>query len=226
MPPPACHAPGALSVHLGSGLTHGSSSKAGLEGSTAPAPLPCSHREMVLSLGLLEGQWKDSPCPWVFQAPSPWLTPAEGQMTQCPRSLLFPGRSQGQGRESGHLLGGWGQETQAASPALPLSHCVLGPVTPHSGPPHPPSPGQGQWSVLWEATERVLELPVGHTQHGTAHGETSEASPVGPPTLTGGWGRGRGDVGSRAWRLGCPTVGSSQAEQALGLQQNQGSLSG
>lgn len=173
-PPPAHRAPGALSVHFGSSVSHGSSLKAGLAGSRAPTLSTLTSTETVLSSGLLEGQWKDSPGPWPFQPLRPWLTPAEGKMTQCPRSVLFPGRSQGQGRESGHLLGGWGQETQEASPALPLIHCDLGPVAPRSGPPRPPSPGQGQWSVLWEATKRVLELPVGHAQHGAVHGETSE----------------------------------------------------
>lgn len=66
-----------------------------------PAPYSDSHRVTVLSTGLLEGQWKDPPCPWLFRPLSPWLTPAEGNMTQCPRSVLFPGRSQGQDRESG-----------------------------------------------------------------------------------------------------------------------------
>lgn len=36
-------------------------------------------------------------------------------------------------RESGHLLAGWGQETQAASPALPLTHWDLGPAAPPVG---------------------------------------------------------------------------------------------
>lgn len=52
-------------------------------------------------------------------------------MTQCPRSVLFPGRSQGQGM--GHLLGSWDQGDQVASPALPLTHCNLGRRAPHPG---------------------------------------------------------------------------------------------
>lgn len=46
--------------------------------------------------------------------------------------------------------------------------------------------------------------------------QASEASPLGPPTLTGGWGRGRWGCGERGL----------EAEQAPGLQQNQGYIMG
>lgn len=42
---------------------------------------------------------------WLSLLLGPQLILDEEKMTQCPRSVLFPGRSQGQGR--GHLLGGW-----------------------------------------------------------------------------------------------------------------------
>lgn len=79
----------------------------------------------------------------------------------------------------GHLLGGWGQEAQVASPALPLTHCDLGPVAPRSGPPCPPSPRQGFSKPLLEAGtavspsgdhEGVLELPMGYAQHRAGQG--------------------------------------------------------
>lgn len=99
------------------------------------------------------------------------------------------------GRELGHLLGGWGQDTQAASPALPLTRCDLGPAAPPLGFLVYPalrkvlvstSLRQGQWSVLREARKG------GHTQHGVVHRET--------PTL-GGVG---GGCAERSWRQGCP----------------------
>lgn len=48
-------------------------------------------------------------------------------MRQCPRSVVS---WESQGRELGRLLGSWGQETQAARPALPLTLCDLGQLLP------------------------------------------------------------------------------------------------
>lgn len=76
------------------------------------------HRDTGPLAGLLEGQGKDPPWPSLFQPLSPWLTLDEGKMT-APDQFCFLGGHKG--RELGHLLGGWGQGTQAARPALPLT---------------------------------------------------------------------------------------------------------
>lgn len=118
------------------------------------------------------------------------------------------------GRELGHLLGGWGQDTQAASPALPLTRCDLGPAVPPLGFLVYPalrkvlvstSLRQGQWSVLREARKG------GHTQHGVVHRET--------PTLGG-----VGGVCREVLEAGLSCLGITRAEQAPQLQQNQGVL--
>ena len=130
-PPPDFHARGALATHLGDSLSHGSSfqveAKLGLE--------PCLPTGSPVTW---QAFWKT--LAWPSPPLGPQLTPDEGKMTQCPRSVLFPGRSQGQGR--GRLLGGWDEVAQVASPALPLTHCDPGPGTPPPGLLVHPAPGR------------------------------------------------------------------------------------
>lgn len=67
----------------------------------------------------------------------------------------------------GHLLGGWSQETQAVSPALPLCRSLFW-----------ASPSTQPWARTMVSPlggqKEGAELPVGHAQPGARHGETSE----------------------------------------------------
>lgn len=111
-PPWACHAPGALTVHLGAVCpTAGTRS---VQNPSALLSLPQGHGPPA---GLLEGQGKDPPWPRLFQPLSPWLTLAEGKMA-VPDQFCFLG-----GYRAGNWDTGWwlGQGTPAASPALPLA---------------------------------------------------------------------------------------------------------
>lgn len=91
------------------------------------------------------------------------------------------------------MLGGWGQETQAASPAPPLIHCDLGPAAPRSGPPGLPSREKGLSEPLLEKGQSFgRPQRERHTQHGVAHRETPILGEVG------------GDVGRGPGGRGCP----------------------
>lgn len=64
-------------------------------------------------------------------APKSLADPGGGKHDTVSQISCFLGGHKG--RELGHLLGGWGQDTQAASPALPLTRCDLGPAAPPLG---------------------------------------------------------------------------------------------
>lgn len=144
-------------------------------------------------------------------APKPLADPGGGKHDTVSQISCFLGGHKG--RELGHLLGGWGQDTQAASPALPLTRCDLGPAAPPLGSLVYPalrkvlvstSWRQGQWSVLREVRKG------GHTQHGCTQGNSHP-------------GRGRG-VCREVLEAGLSCLGITRAEQAPRLQQNQGVL--
>lgn len=171
--------------------------QAGHAGSRAPALSTHPPTGRPAPVGLLEGQRKDPPCPWLLQPLSPCLTLVKGKMTQCPRSVLFPGRSQGQRTGA---LAGWLEPRNPSSKPSSATHS-LSPwanCSP-SGPPRPPNPEQGRSEPLLEAGTMVsplaghrggAELLRGHTQSDTrGHSHA---------------GRGRWGCGERAWRQGCP----------------------
>lgn len=146
-PPWAYHASGALTVHLGAVCPTAST----LASRTRPL-YSAFHGDTGPPAGLLEGQ---------------------GKMT-VPDQFRFLGGHKG--RELGHLLGGWGQGTQTASPALPLtvtSGRLLSPLGPLVYPALrrvlvSPSERQGQWPVLRESTKGRTHTARSGTQ-GNSH---------------------------------------------------------
>lgn len=93
-PWPAMHQ-GALSAHPGSSWSMAAAQWLALLGpESLLSLLGLPPRPLIRTFGR---PWKAPPHPWQFPPLSPWLSMAEGKMTQCPRSVLFPGRSQEQG---------------------------------------------------------------------------------------------------------------------------------
>lgn len=124
-----------------------------------------------------------------IRAPSPLADPrGKKEETMCQTSCFLGGYK---GKELRHLLSDCGQETQAASPALPLTHCDLGPAAPPLGL-LTPNCGQGRSEPVLAA--RTVISPLGGHKKGAEFlvGHTVECR--GPPHL----GRGQWGCGERA----------------------------
>lgn len=130
----------------------------------------------------------------------------------CPRSVPFPGRSQGQGIGT---PAGWLGPRNPDSKSSPATHCDLGPAAFPSGPPCLPSPEKG-------LSEPIREAGTVASPSGVHKGEDTHST----EWYTGKLPPWEGPVGMRGEGLeaGLSCWGRAGAEQAPSLQQNQGVL--